>query len=448
MAQYEFTANVINNSSGEMEFLYYCKGTDENPSGAGTTKNNLYHGEMLEGHKPSDISAGGSGSFKAKSTGSTIQGTVVYKMHTGEQVGEQVGIYFHVPDIDSRHNQADNITIDITDDSNHASATYSVTEVVPLGNIEKIYRAVAAKNASSFTITNPNRKSLPDKADSGSYHQQGIQRTARGEYVVSGSAKDTGYIYFANANGEIVNVIEPDSDDEPDSDENYNHCGGIQVVDDILVVGYERLEKGEEGTSKVLFYDITNIDAPEELTHLTISRQNKNSTAGAVALSRYGDGWFLLVANWNANRLDFYTCDEEDLTSEDAGFSKQGSWSKDLDGLGPDSIDDHWEGYQNINLFTQNDGTMYFIGMHTNIVQAFADWADLYSLEYSVHENGNFNGAVTKKDKMHFYRNGSGPRFLYGSGYYYSESSNRFYVYACESQLQDNENSSRCNKWE
>jgi hypothetical protein len=307
-------------------------------------------------------------------------------------------------------------------------------------DIQTTFNSVTPDKASKFSISRPSGIKLPEGAGSDNHHQQGIQKTVRGEFVVSGSAEDTGYIYFTDSNCNISNVICPDYD-------NLNHIGGIQVVNDILVAGYERFEDGKNGKSKVLFYDIRNISWPQQMTYLTISRDTEGSTAGAVAMSRFNRGWLLLVANWDSVRLDFYYCAESDLLNPKASFpsTPDGSWSKKVNGLGSGSIDQNWEAYQNINLFMQGtlpSSSLWFIGMHTNEDDANADWGDLYELDYQGSQS-----IVTKRGKMHFIRNGEGPRFKYGSGYYYDETAGRFEVYACEAHLSSNSTTSRCNKW-
>ena len=311
------------------------------------------------------------------------------------------------------------------------------------GNIQTMFNAVNPEKAVKFLITRPDHIALPDGAGSGPYHQQGIQKTIRGEFVVSGSASHTGYIYFTDSDCNIVNLICPSYD-------NFNHAGGLQVIDDILVTGYERLENGASGTSKILFYDIRDVRNPRPLTHLTIARDASYSTAGAVALCPYQNVWLLLVANWDANRLDFYLSNMNDLRNPAARFpaSPNGCWSKSANGLGPGSIDQNWEAYQNINMFTQPGffwfpPTYWFIGMHTNWTPSKKDWADLYQLTY----NGN-NSIITKRGKMHFKRNGSGPRFGYGAGYYYNKITNRFEVFSIEARLSDGGVKNRCNVWE
>lgn len=311
-------------------------------------------------------------------------------------------------------------------------------------DIKRMFDSVTLDNAAKFIIKRPAGIEFPEGFKSKSRHMQGIQKTGRGEFVVTGSAVDSGYIYFASPENEIVNVIIPeffDTNGQP-----LNHVGGCQVADGILVVGYERLENRSKGTSKILFYDIQDIRGPTLLSHLTISRDEPKSTAGITALSVYRDRWLLLVANWDSKRLDFYLSNRGDLTDRSASFgsSPAYSWSKKKNGLGPGSIDDNWKAYQNINMFTGDiePDSPWFIGMHTDMGHGRANWADLYQVKFD-----DDRAIVTKKGKREFHRNGKGPLFRYGSGFFLNEASGSFEVYACEKNLIRNAAINRCNKW-
>jgi hypothetical protein len=138
--------------------------------------------------------------------------------------------------------------------------------------------------------------------------------------VVSGSGLPSGYIYFAEPSSlNIIGVLTPAVGD-------FNHLGGIQVTEDILAAGYERLESGASGTSVVLFYDVRDAASPAALDHLTIDRASPSDTAGAVGLCRDGGTWLLLVANWNSERLDFYRRNGDDLFAVGTRFGPVGSW--------------------------------------------------------------------------------------------------------------------------
>lgn len=122
MARYNFTASIFNNSGKLMSNPYVCKGTDDNPSGKDTEHDHLYHGQVtLE--PTATIPAGGTGTFAAKSSGKTIQGTLVYTLEGQE---EPVWAYFHVPSFNDRHTQSENVQIKIVDGSDHAVVTYII----------------------------------------------------------------------------------------------------------------------------------------------------------------------------------------------------------------------------------------------------------------------------------------------------------------------------------
>jgi hypothetical protein len=347
----------------------------------------------------------------------------------------------------------------------------------------ELFREIPSRGASRFSIVRPAAVNLPTIGPKS--HQQGIQRTRGGDFVVSGSASRVGYIYFADrSNLKIGEVLTPVVS-------NFNHFGGIQVADDILAAGYERSESGAAGTSVVLFYDVRNVASPVSLDHLTIERTAAGETAGAVGLCRDGVNWLLLVANWNSDRLDFYRSDSDDLVAPTTRFAFAGTWQLSANGLGAGSIDDRWGVYENINLFADEGGSLWFVGMETVFLRPgisidplkleteglksgtdvltldaealqsgtdllipgtdllvpgidllISDWADLYQL--SIASTGI---TVTKRAKKRFFRNGAGPRFRYGSGFRLNSVTGKFEVYSCEANLSNLGRVNRCNRW-
>jgi hypothetical protein len=338
------------------------------------------------------------------------------------------------------------------------------------------FREIPSRGASRFSIVRPANVSLPPIGPKS--HQQGIQRTTGGDFVVSGSGLRSGYIYFADRSSlKIGEVLTPVVS-------NFNHIGGIQLTDDILGAGYERFESGATGTSVVLLYDVRNVGSPAALDHLTIERTSAGETAGAVGLCRDGATWLLLVANWDSDRLDFYRSDSDNLFATTTRFALLATWRVAIDGLGAGSIDDRWGVYENINLFADGDGSLWFIGMETVFLRPdisidplklgpdalkagrdvltldtellkpdndllssgidflISDWADLYQL--SIASSGV---TVTKRAKKRFFRNGAGPRFRYGSGFRLNSISRKFEVYSCEANLSNLGRVNRCNRW-
>ena len=55
---------------------------------------------------------------------------------------------------------------------------------------------------------------LPKGYNGPHYHQQGIQKLPNGGFVISGSAKDHGYLYLTDAKGVVVSVITPEFHNE------------------------------------------------------------------------------------------------------------------------------------------------------------------------------------------------------------------------------------------
>jgi hypothetical protein len=340
----------------------------------------------------------------------------------------------------------------------------------------ELFREIPSRGASRFSIVRPAAVNLPPIGPAS--HQQGIQRTVGGDFVVSGSGSRSGYIYFADRSSlKIGEVLTPVVS-------NFNHFGGIQVADDILAAGYERSESGAAGTSVVLFYDVRSAASPTALDHLTIERTSAGQTAGAVGLSHDGASWLLLVANWDSDRLDFYRSDSDDLFATTTCFTLVGAWQFSANGLGAGSIDDRWGVYENINLFADEDGSLWFVGMETiflrpdisiepiklntevlksgtdlltlesDVLQSstdvlipgidflISDWVDLYQL--SIAATGI---SVTKRASKRFYRSGAGPRFRYGSGFRLNSVTGKLEVYSCEANLSNLGRVNRCNRW-
>lgn len=303
-------------------------------------------------------------------------------------------------------------------------------------NVLSAFKAINEDDAQRFNIARPNSIQLPPGTRIGDYHQQSIQRVPSGGFAVSGSSASSGYLYFTNRSNIITKIVTPRKG-------SFNHLGGFQIAQGFLAVGYESYEAGEFGTSKILFYDIADLTRPRSLPHLEIDRSSASSTAGAVAMCLDGREWLLLVGNWNCNRLDFYRSDSDNLRAATSSFKLVGQWTKARDGLASTIDDYNWGKYQNINLFRQRDGKIFFIGMHSNISIGQEDWADLYRVDFGRKV------AITKVSKKHFHRNGTGPRFRYGSGAYWNSRKGKFEVYACEGNLSGSASSiSRCNLWQ
>jgi hypothetical protein len=279
---------------------------------------------------------------------------------------------------------------------------------------------------------------VPDGARGSSrWHQQGIQRLPSGGWAVSGSAPGIGYLYCADANGTIYHTHCPALG-------NFNHLGGFQIADGIMAVGYERFENGANGHSRILFFDVRS-GIPARLPHLDLERSTPGDTAGAVGLWFIGDRWLLLVANWNAARLDFYRSTSHDLFAPGTRFEATPTWrwSKSTHGFATGSIDDNWAPYQSINLFTQTGEAvgmdrLWFVGTHA---VAGDDWADLYALDLS-----GAQPVITKVANKHVYNSGGSQSLQHAGGLAYDTTAAAFELYAMQAHLGDGI-STRVNRW-
>ncbi|MBF6150272.1 hypothetical protein [Nocardia nova] len=123
MANYNLYAHVVNNTSNDIKFSHVCKGTDEKPTEG--QKGKLYHGEIVG--KPTDlIRPGAVGTFTAKSTGETVQGTAFYEVpgNTGD-----TWMYFHVPDYAKRHKQSENVKVEVSGTTHDKVVTYTINKM-------------------------------------------------------------------------------------------------------------------------------------------------------------------------------------------------------------------------------------------------------------------------------------------------------------------------------
>lgn len=312
------------------------------------------------------------------------------------------------------------------------------------GNIPTMFQGVNPNISKPFHITRPRDIKIPAGAGTSGFHQQGI-KSRNGEFFISGSAKRTGYIYKTTNNHTIATIITPDF--WAIHQKRLNHLGGFQIACNIIAVGYERSANRRHGTSKILFYNTDEFAADQRLTHLTFSRDNPGETAGAVGLSRFQDTWLLLVANWNSERLNFYTSNQINLLAPQTSFTARPccSWSIHEDGLSPASIDQHWSPYQNINLFVEEHqpDIAWFIGMHTESdILKNSDWADLYKVEFTPPQP-----IVTKIANMKFPRSFNNQRFDCGSGYFYNQATNTFNVYNCTAKIEKTNFTCQCLEW-
>ena len=209
-------------------------------------------------------------------------------------------------------------------------------------------------------------------------HLQGVQLLLKNgkEYaLLSGSSSTSAYYAVARLDPypEVVSVNNL-------MDKPFKHAGGIQVKEDLMVVGIE--DNDEKDKSKVCVYEIPDPENPPREPVAIINRKGEpfRSTAGCCAFARLGKRWLFLVGDWDTKHLDFYLGKEngrgivsgifEEVYSMNMEKSDRSGWS-----------DKKWHSYQNINLLHDENGKLYLVGFGRNAQDE--DVAELYLLEHT-----------------------------------------------------------------
>lgn len=258
-----------------------------------------------------------------------------------------------------------------------------------------------------------NRFSMPSGG-----HIQGIQQLDRNHMVISGSSSGSAFFFIIKWKGGIDSmslgrVVNLTIVNEDFPNMKHNHVGGIQVVDDILVVGTEG--GGDPIKSSVVFYDLSNVYSPRALQ----TRINRSwDSAGAVGMVKRSSDYLLLVGGRDSERIDFYKSNKRSIKSSSLTFSRFQTWhtnQKSTNGW----IDKNWGNYQGLNLLRSSNGFLYLVGFNRNVgdgpgfLGLGQDWVDLFSIHLSAHQSR----IIRKVDKKHV-RCKEGASFRWGGGVY------------------------------
>lgn len=242
-------------------------------------------------------------------------------------------------------------------------------------------------------------------------HWQGVQRLMTGEakhLVVSRSGARTGFAVVrmgsrlrggerlrSNRIGARTAAVAPPGSDvvvtTRPSPLGMDHAGGIQAVGNHLAVGFE----GDRG-SRVEFWGVGDPEQP--VRHASLAHETGVEGAGTVSIARLRDSRYLLIVGGkNANALDFYVTRPGAGSPATAPWTHVATWREsqlrsEIPG------DREFGNYQNLNLITDERGTLFLIGTHKDSVRN-TDWADLFRLDTL----GDRTPRVTKVAKRHLY---------------------------------------------
>jgi hypothetical protein len=230
------------------------------------------------------------------------------------------------------------------------------SSVYKIKNLKDVFDEIDPTSGAAKQIELANIHSAPGSAineDLIAQHQGIMAMDDEGDYIISGSAKGNypSYFYPIIANhGRHLGKFNL-SDEVPVSN-TYSSTGGIQVAENILVVSSEEFVgiNTKKDSSLIRFFNISDPDNAEHLTHLDIVRKGEAQNAAAVGLVTIDDQWIMAI---RANKsMDFFVLNGDIMDTKNK-FESIGSI-----GLGENNLGR----FQSINLLADDAGELYFIG--------------------------------------------------------------------------------------
>lgn len=225
--------------------------------------------------------------------------------------------------------------------------------------VKNVPKAFKALDSSPTTIHIKNTLDVPTENG----HFQGIQvmeTHGRKKLLVSGSSLHQSYILQVDMESQETDTLitlmkEP-----------FRHAGGIQVSNGHLAVGIE--DNFKKTSAKACIYNYGNGNLYKSIPDVIIDRTGKakRPTSGATGLLKLGEGYLMVVANWDSRIWDFYAVEPESgkyrlLESFDA--------PKD------------WASYQSINLI-MDEMDIFAIGFYAEMKTGCADLIYVSSVDY------------------------------------------------------------------
>jgi hypothetical protein len=188
------------------------------------------------------------------------------------------------------------------------------------------------------------------------------------------------------------------------------HAGGMQRIGDYLVIGVE--DNQLKCRSQIQFWDISEPLEPRIRAPLTVTRESeraKSMTAGAVGIVKRQTDHLLIVANWDAEDLDFYTSNGLPLGDDGCRFEFKMRWSQKHAEKSAWVPDKDWGGYQALNLVADSESQIFILGFYT--VGNNEDIIDIFSLDLARENSEVIRKVGSKRMQL-----ASGAHFRYAGG--------------------------------
>ncbi|MCC5931315.1 MAG: hypothetical protein JJU28_18850 [Cyclobacteriaceae bacterium] len=259
-------------------------------------------------------------------------------------------------------------------------------------------------------------------------HLQGIQMLRE---------KDQSFIYLSASSSNIAYLLKlriyPNAKTiEVDTlmQEPFRHAGGFQIYQHYLAIGIE-----DNYTRDIAVVNIYNLSESAFAGNPTYTFQRKGAyekvTAGATGICKYKNEIILAVANWDARNIDFYSIPEAAFIQGKGSFSKIFTYeAQDADRS--NWINPEWLSYQNINLFTDDQGRLFMLGFTRDNTDRQV--ADLFVIHVEPAEDIRFH--LQKIHSKNFTCH-SGADFKAGVGAHILENG-QMIIFACPYHIAEN----------
>jgi len=216
------------------------------------------------------------------------------------------------------------------------------------------------------------------------------------------------------------------------------HAGGMQLVDDVLVVPMERSYPNDSNTGSLVLIDVIDPANPRVINEFFLPYQ-----AGVFAMAKdpVTDRYLMAVSGGDTKTLRWYETNSTDLFDPNLGINLLDTWHVD-DFNVPTDVKDNWEKWQTLNFIRQTDGQLYLATTDNTSAFDDDDGSHLAGLFRVTNSGNNFNLVyqTERKLKLDDPRTGNAA----ASGGFYVSPSGQLILYTTEHENEGPNDSIRC----
>lgn len=216
------------------------------------------------------------------------------------------------------------------------------------------------------------------------------------------------------------------------------HAGGMQLVDDVLIVPMERAYPNDSTTGSLVLIDVIDPANPRVINEFFLPYQ-----AGVFAMAKdpVTDRYLMVVSGGDTKTLRWYETNSSDLFDSNLGITLLDTWHVD-DFNVPTDVKDNWEKWQTLNFIRQTDGQLYLATTDNTSAFDDDDGSHLAGLFRVTNSGNNFNLVyqTERKLKLDDPRTGNAA----ASGGFYVSPSGQLILYTTEHENEGPNNAIRC----